>query len=48
MGMIELMRERRRLEPELTNRYDTVVRLGRYEPNMINKFFKAKFYDSRD
>ncbi len=42
------MRERRRLTPEITDSYENVVSLGRYEPNMINKFFKSLFYDDRD
>ena len=25
-----------------------MVQLGAYEPNMLNKFFKRKFYEKRD
>lgn len=42
------MRERRRLTPEVKDNFDNVVSLGRYEPNMINKFFKGLFYEERD
>ena len=47
-GLLRLMRERRRLTPEIKDTFDNVVSLGTYDPNMINKFFKSFFYENRD
>ena len=47
-GLLRLMRERRRLTPEIKDSFDNVVSLGAYDPNMINKFFKSFFYETRD